>query len=66
MSGSSISQQSCIAYTVEILQLNTMSISTGHVRYHCLVINLLITIRDIAVLFALYVTDNSNQGAIPN
>ena len=31
MAVSSISPQSCIAYTVEILQSHTMSISTGHV-----------------------------------
>ena len=59
MPGSSISPQSCIACTVEILQSCTMSISTVLYYIYWLPFELLQS-------YLHYVIDNSNQGVIPN
>ena len=59
MPGSSISPQSCIACTVEILQSCTMPIST--VLYHIYWLPF-----EILQSYLHYVIDNSNQGVIPN
>ena len=65
---SSISPQSCIAYTLGVLQSCTLSISTGHVIPLSCTIPIDYHSRYCTVLLALClnVIDNSYQGAITN